>query len=117
MTTLSTHVLDSGTGRPAEAMAVGLERRDATGTGWEPLGAAVTDSDGRIRDWGRDVIVTAGVFRLTFGTGEWFAQRGRECFYPEVVVTFDIPQDTPADGHFHVPLLLSAYAYSTYRGS
>ncbi|MBT0767492.1 hydroxyisourate hydrolase [Kineosporia sp. J2-2] len=112
MAGLSTHVLDSGTGTPAAAMLVGLEQRSATG--WSALATAHTDSDGRIRDWGSDVIVTAGVFRLTFGTGEWFAQQGRECFYPEVAVTFSIVDD---DGHFHVPLLLSAFAYSTYRGS
>lgn len=108
MATLSTHVLDSGTGRPAEGVAVSLES-DVT-----VLARARTDADGRVRDWGSDVILTPGTFRLTFGTGEWFEQQGRECFYPEVVVTFSI---VDAGGHFHVPLLLSAYAYSTYRGS
>jgi 5-hydroxyisourate hydrolase len=108
MATLSTHVLDSGTGRPAEGVEVLLEHEG------EVLARAVTDPDGRIREWGSDVIVTTGTFRLTFGTGEWFGQQGRECFYPEVTVTFAITDET---GHFHVPLLLSAYAYSTYRGS
>ncbi len=112
MASLSTHVLDSGTGRPAEGVPVQLEMKDAGG--WVSLAGAATDADGRIRDWGSDVIVTPGIFRLTFGTGEWFGQQGRECFYPEVTVTFQV-----ADGaaHFHVPLLLSAFAYSTYRGS
>lgn len=108
MATLSTHVLDSGTGRPAEGVGVVLEREGVV------LARAATDADGRIREWGSDVIVTTGTFRLTFGTGQWFEQQGRECFYPEVTVTFRIVDEA---GHFHVPLLLSAYAYSTYRGS
>ncbi|GAB3266065.1 hydroxyisourate hydrolase [Kineosporia babensis] len=108
MATLSTHVLDSGTGRPAVGVAVVLEGPN----GW--LASAVTDADGRVRDWGSDVIVMPGIFRLTFGTGEWFEQQGRECFYPQVSIAFTIAE---GDGHFHVPLLLSAYAYSTYRGS
>ena len=111
MATLSTHVLDSGTGRPAEGVAVVLEHMAGD---WTVLARALTDPDGRVRDWGSDVIVMPGIFRLTFGTGEWFEQRGRECFYPEVTVTFRI---TDAEAHFHVPILLSAYAYSTYRGS
>ncbi|GAA3631668.1 hydroxyisourate hydrolase [Kineosporia mesophila] len=110
MATLSTHVLDSGTGRPAEGMSVVLE---GLTSGWTTRATARTDSDGRIRDWGSDEILTPGIFRLTFGTGEWFGQQGRDCFYPEVTVAFRITED----GHFHVPILLSAYAYSTYRGS
>jgi len=117
MPTLSTHVLDSGTGRPAEGMTVLLEQRQDGEAAWIPLGASRTDPDGRIRSWGRDAILTPGVFRLTFRTGEWFEQHGRECFYPEVVVTFGVPPDSAPVSHFHVPLLLSAYAYSTYRGS
>ena len=108
MATLSTHVLDAGTGRPAEGVRVVLEHDN------EVLARGATDADGRIREWGSDVILTPGIFRLTFGTGEWFEQQGLECFYPEVTVTFAIADET---GHFHVPLLLSAYAYSTYRGS
>ncbi len=106
--TLSTHVLDSGTGRPAVGVSVALDGPEGR------LATAVTDQDGRVREWGSDVIVRPGTFRLTFGTGEWFEQQGQECYNPEVTVTFVIPE---GDGHFHVPLLLSAYAYSTYRGS
>jgi 5-hydroxyisourate hydrolase len=112
MGSLSTHVLDSGTGKPAEDVQVTWEMKDADG--WVPLASATTDADGRIRDWGSDVIVTPGIFRLTFGTGEWFGRQGRECFYPEVTVTFEV---LDGSAHFHVPLLLSAFAYSTYRGS
>ena len=101
---VSTHVLDAALGRPAVGMAVRLERADGT-----PVADARTDGDGRVADLG---IPEPGDHRLVFGTGEWFAAQGRETFYPEVVVTF-----TLGAGHHHVPLLLSPYAYSTYRGS
>ena len=101
---VSTHVLDAALGRPAVGMAVRLERADGT-----PVADARTDDDGRVADLGSP---EPGAHRLVFGTGEWFAAQGRETFYPEVVVTF-----TLGAGHHHVPLLLSPYAYSTYRGS
>lgn len=101
---VSTHVLDAALGRPAVGMAVRLERADGT-----PVADARTDDDGRVADLGSP---GPGAHRLVFGTGEWFAAQGRETFYPEVVVTF-----TLGAGHHHVPLLLSPYAYSTYRGS
>jgi 5-hydroxyisourate hydrolase len=109
MSTLSTHVLDSATGRPACGMAVTLESR---GESWVTLGHGVTDADGRLKGWGPSSI-GPGTYRLTFDTGTWFAERHRECFYPEVAVTFNLNDD----GHFHVPLLLAPFAYSTYRGS
>ncbi|GAA1538370.1 hydroxyisourate hydrolase [Actinomadura kijaniata] len=102
---LSTHVLDAARGRPAEGLPVRLERR--AGTAWTPLAEARTDADGRIREWG-GAEVGAGTYRLTFGTG------GLSDFYPEVAVAFTITD--PAQ-HYHVPLLLSPFAYSTYRGS
>lgn len=108
--TLSTHVLDSVTGTPAAGMAVRLEV--AVDGRWPALGAGVTDPDGRLRAWG-DAPLQQGNHRLRFDTGSWFAARGRACFYPEVVITFAVE----GDGHFHVPLLLAPYAYSTYRGS
>ena len=101
---VTTHVLDAATGRPAAGLAVRLETADGK------VGAeARTDGDGRARDLGRPA---PGVHRLVFATGEWFTAAGRETFYPEVVVTF-----TLGEGHHHVPLLLSPFAYSTYRGS
>ena len=110
MTSLSTHVLDSATGTPATGMAVRLERRDETG--WTEFGTGVTDPDGRLKDWGA-AVMTPGEHRLTFETGSWFAAQDRECFYPEVTVAFTVKDDR----HYHVPLLLAPYAYSTYRGS
>lgn len=102
MTTLSTHVLDAVAGRPAVGVAVTLDDGAATGR---------TDDDGRVRF---DLDLSPGPHRLTFATGDWFAAAGREAFYPEVSVSFAVGADLP---HVHVPLLLSPFAYSTYRGS
>jgi 5-hydroxyisourate hydrolase len=116
VSTLSTHVLDSGTGRPAAGMSISLETSvviDAdAGPGWIRLGTGVTDPDGRLRTWG-DLPIRPGIYRLGFDTGGWFAEQDRECFYPEVVITFTIKDDS----HHHVPLLLAQFGYSTYRGS
>jgi 5-hydroxyisourate hydrolase len=114
MSTLSTHVLDSATGRPAVGMSVTLETAAATDErhGWIPVGGGVTDLDGRLKSWGEHPI-GPGSYRLTFATGDWFTARERDCFYPEVAITFVIKDA----GHHHVPLLLAQYAYSTYRGS
>ena len=101
---VTTHVLDAALGRPAEGMQVRLERADGT-----VVATAVTDSGGRVVDLGEP---EPGTHRLVFATGPWFAAAGRETFYPEVVVTVTLD-----GGHFHLPLLLSPYAYSTYRGS
>ncbi|HEY3530806.1 MAG TPA: hydroxyisourate hydrolase [Nocardioides sp.] len=103
MPTLSTHVLDTARGRPAAGVPVHL--LDASG---EALADAVTDDDGRVASLGDDL--SAGVYTVRFSVGSYQP----EGFYPEVAVTF-----TVADGesHYHVPLLLSPYGYSTYRGS
>lgn len=99
--TLSTHVLDTTTGRPAAGMAVLLDG--------EPAGR--TDGDGRLRLTGGD---QEGNHQLTFLTSDYFTARGTSAFYPEVTVTFTV---TSAAEHYHVPLLLSPFGYSTYRGS
>lgn len=105
--TVSTHVLDATTGKPAAGVPVSLEVR---GPVWAPVAAGETDSDGRLRF---GTATSPGVYRLTFGTGDYFTARGTETFYPEVSVTFSVV----SDGHVHVPLLLSPFGYSTYRGS
>jgi len=107
---LSSHVLDAVRGTPARGIAVRWERR--TSGDWEPVAEAVTDDDGRVSAW--DAATTTGVHRLVFGSGAYFAALGGTTFYPEVVVVFEV---TDADAHHHVPLLLSPFAYSTYRGS
>ena len=110
MTTLSTHVLDAVSGEPAEGVRVALSRRD-DGV-WRELVTAATDADGRVRELAPDGL-EPGDHRLIFDTGAWFAATGTTGFYPEVAVVFTVSEDR----HLHVPLLLSPYAFSTYRGS
>jgi 5-hydroxyisourate hydrolase len=107
MASLSTHVLDTSVGRPAAGVRVTLE--SLTGTA---VGEGVTDADGRIAALG-PVPLAAGDYRLSFDTGSYHRQRGTAGFYPEVVITFSVE----GEEHFHVPLLLNPYGYSTYRGS
>ncbi|MCW2583670.1 MAG: hydroxyisourate hydrolase [Klenkia sp.] len=102
---ISTHVLDSVLGRPAAGMTVQLLR------GPQLLASSVTDADGRCRLLEEG---TAGAHRIVFGTGEWFADQGRETFYPSVTLEFAVLDPT---AHHHVPLLLAPFAFSTYRGS
>lgn len=104
MTSCSTHVLDAALGRPAVGMSITL-------TGDGVAAEAVTDADGRI--WFADDL-TAGVHRLGFATGPWFATDGRDTFFPSIDVTFEVKSD---QDHYHVALLLGAYSYTTYRGS
>jgi 5-hydroxyisourate hydrolase len=103
---LSTHVLDATLGTPAAGVPVRLARDGET------LAEAVTDEDGRVREL--DACAAVGAYRVTFDTGAYFAATGQQGFYPEVTITFNV---TDPAVHYHVPLLLSPYAYSTYRGS
>jgi 5-hydroxyisourate hydrolase len=111
--TVSTHVLDAAAGTPAPGVSVALAMR-ATGGSWLSVEEGVTDADGRLRFAAE---TTGAVGRLTFATGLYFANRGVATFYPEVVITFSTVTLDAKPGHYHVPLLLSPYAYSTYRGS
>jgi 5-hydroxyisourate hydrolase len=110
---LSTHVLDGVSGTPASGVRVRLYRADEGAPGGRRLLAeAETDRDGRIREaFG---VPEAGVHTLVFATGAYFARRELAAFYPEVAISFTVAD--PA-AHHHVPLLLSPFAYSTYRGS
>ncbi|KNX36031.1 hydroxyisourate hydrolase [Luteipulveratus halotolerans] len=108
MTTLSTHVLDTGLGRPASGVGVTLET-----VAGQPIWSGETDADGRVSTLGPETL-DAGDYRLRFATAPYFAAQGKRTFYPEVVVVFTVDD---ADAHFHVPVLLNAYGYSTYRGS
>lgn len=111
MITLSTHVLDTALGRPAAGVPLRLERQ--TPDGWTLLGQATTNADGRARELS-PAPLTAGVYRLTFDTGRYFCDSGQRGFYPEVPVLFEVQEGA---GHYHVPLLISPWGYSTYRGS
>lgn len=108
---ITTHVLDSVTGRPAVKVAVVLEQR-VTG-GWRELAAGDTDADGRMSELGPEAL-PAGRYRVTFDTGSYFAARAQTTFYPHVTIVFELDDEA---AHYHVPLLLSPFAYSTYRGS
>ena len=112
MATVSTHVLDTAHGHPAAGLRVVLE--SSITDGWEYVAAGPTDDDGRVAALAGDDGVPAGVHRMTFDTGPWFGEHGVAAFYPRVIVLFEIAD---ADAHHHVPLLLSPYGYSTYRGS
>jgi 5-hydroxyisourate hydrolase len=107
---ITTHVLDTALGKPAAGVHLVLERVD------EPLVLArgVTDADGRVADLLAPGSVEAGTYRITFDTAAYFAATDRQSFYPSVSVVFEIRD--PAQ-HYHVPLLLSPFGYSTYRGS
>jgi 5-hydroxyisourate hydrolase len=114
MSPITTHVLDTSTGGPASAVAVALERRTASG-GWETIADGITDSDGRIQNLlPSDVEFSAGDYRLTFETGRYFHMRNIACFFPTVTIAFLIADPRQ---HYHVPLLLSPFGYSTYRGT
>ena len=105
---LSTHVLDTALGRPAVGVSVALFRQ-ADGA-WVAAGSGPTDADGRVTDLPCEL----GIWQLRFATGDYFARTGQRGFFPEVAVTFEV---TDAGAHHHVPLLLSPFSYSTYRGS
>jgi 5-hydroxyisourate hydrolase len=113
MSAITTHVLDTARGHPAAGVAVVLEFKSSGG--WTEIGRGETDADGRLRELlAPDFDLAKGAYRLTFDTARYFAAQKRESFYPMVTVAFIV---TDAAQHYHVPLLLSSYGYSTYRGS
>ena len=114
MSAITTHVLDTARGRPADGVPVTLEARTPEGR-WQVLGQGLTDADGRLNSLlPPDAALREGVYRLTFDTSNYFAAHGRAGFYPEVSVVFLVPD---ASQHYHVPLLLGPFGYTTYRGS
>ncbi|BDH56424.1 hydroxyisourate hydrolase [Tsukamurella sp. PLM1] len=115
MSTVTTHVLDTALGIPAAGVPVRLER---IGPGTvDEVARAVTDDDGRARDLGPDDL-PAGTYRITFDTAAHASATAQDNFFPEVAITFTlVAQDDGAVAHHHVPLLLSPFHYSTYKGS
>ncbi len=105
---ITTHVLDLHSGQPGAGIAVALGQGDTL------LASGITDDDGRVARWSATPELVAGDYWLRFEVGAWRAARGVEGFYPQVLIHFSVadPQQ-----HYHVPLLLSPYGYSTYRGS
>jgi 5-hydroxyisourate hydrolase len=109
---ITTHVLDTARGTPAAGLEVILEMRQASG--WTPIGRTTTDDQGRVAAFS-DAPPVVGVYRLTFDTGAYHREQGVSApFFPEVRVVFSV-RDSSA--HHHVPLLLSPFGYSTYRGT
>ena len=113
MSPITTHILDVSTGRPASGVDVTLHVQDATGH-WRPLGSGLTDADGRQKGLLDGSQFQGGSYRLTFAVGHYFELTQRPCFYDDVQITFKVDA---TDEHYHVPLLLSPFGYSTYRGS
>jgi 5-hydroxyisourate hydrolase len=114
MNRISTHVLDTAKGKPAEGVPVRLERRDSTGE-WTALGSAQTDHDGRcgqLLPEGRTL--HEGLYRVAFDTAAYFMASMQEGLYPMVEITFRVRS---GESHFHIPLLLSPNGYTTYRGT
>jgi 5-hydroxyisourate hydrolase len=111
---VTTHVLDTSRGSPASGILVRLEQRVGTDD-WRPVGSGHTNTDGRVSDLvPAGTALTPGQYRLTFETQPYFASQSVQAFYPNVVVTFEA---AAGEAHYHVPLLLSPFGYSTYRGS
>ena len=107
---ISTHVLDTMRGSPAAGLAVRLKRHEPDGD-WKDVADAVTDADGRVPELTEEEL-EAGEYRLEFDTRPYFERSGLSAFYPVVTVMFSFD-----GGHLHVPLLLSAYGFTTYKGT
>lgn len=113
MSAVTTHILDTSRGKPAVGVPVVLEVRAEDGS-WKGVGKGATDSDGRARMLTSEEHVPRGIYRLSFDTAAYFRALNIEGFFPEVQVAFEVRDPSQ---HYHVPLLLSRYGYSTYRGS
>jgi 5-hydroxyisourate hydrolase len=113
MNRISTHILDLGLGKPAAGVAVRLEKQDSS-QNWQLICSAKTDQDGRCPPLLNDAKLAAGTYRLHFDTAPYFAALRVETLYPFVEITFQVRD---ADSHFHIPLLLNANGYTTYRGT
>ncbi|MBL8018502.1 MAG: hydroxyisourate hydrolase [Leptospirales bacterium] len=110
MKSISTHILDTGSGRPAANVKIELEFLDAS---FKQVASSETNSDGRVAP-GWLAEFKAGTYRIRFHIGDYFKARNEPCFYPYVEIVFEVKDATQ---HYHVPLLVSSYGYSTYRGS
>lgn len=110
---LSSHILDINAGKPAPGVRITLSRLEGDNV-WRQIDEKLTDANGRVRDFlEQDGSGNTGIYRLTYHVGPYFKSRGEESFYPFVEVVFEIKDDS----HYHVPITLSPYGYSTYRGN
>lgn len=113
MSAITTHVLDTSIGQPAAGVAVVLKRLQDDGK-WHQIAAGATDADGRLNDLLAPNSLVDGRYRLSFATAEYFQRRSVSTLYPQVSVEFQVIDDSE---HYHIPLLLSPFGYSTYRGT
>ena len=114
MSAITTHILDTSRGCPAVGVPVVLQQR-ADGDRWHVVGGGQTDTDGRLRDLlAEGTALVPGVYRLIFDTQRYFDTQGLRGFYPHVIVVFEA---TAGETHYHVPLLLGPFGYTTYRGT
>ena len=114
MSTISTHIIDTSRGKPASAVAVYLESQNSDES-WTQLTHAWTDEEGRVKPFFLlEEPLPAGTYRLVFDTEAYFSTLEINCFYPQVCVVFTIKEEPQ---HYHIPLLISPFGYSTYRGT
>ena len=112
MSQITTHILDTSLGKPAQDVNVSLEK--TTDLGWEQIGSGHTNKDGRVANLlDPEKTLVPGIYRINFDTGAYFVLKGIKAFYPSVNIVFE----TVDDSHYHVPLLINPFGYSTYRGS
>ncbi len=112
MSQLTTHILDTSIGQPARGVAVALEQNNSGD--WKKIAEGITNADGRISDLlVSGNVLDTGNYRLTFDSASYFKNQNKKTFYPKVCIEFEITDNS----HYHVPLLLNPFGYSTYRGS
>lgn len=113
MAQITSHILDTSAGTPANGVFISLMQQQ--GDDWLMLGSGATDEDGRVSSFSEtESALLAGIYKLTFYLSDYYREKGQSSFYPFVDVVFEIEGDGQ---HYHVPLLLNPYGYSTYRGS
>jgi 5-hydroxyisourate hydrolase len=112
MSEITTHVLDTSRGRPAVGFQVGLQVK--SGETWKMLGAGLTDANGRCAGLQGENQLQAGTYRLLFNAGGYYRELHIETFYSEISIVFEVSHP---ETHYHVPLLISPFGYSTYRGT
>jgi len=112
MSQITTHILDTTIGKPAQGVAVALCRKQQDG--WEVIANGITNHDGRIADLlGKEVLLPKGFYKIRFELEAYFERFGRTAFYPFVEIVFNVD----SKDHYHIPLLLNPFGYTTYRGS
>ena len=112
MSQITTHILDTSIGKPVQGISIALEQKNSEN--WLKISEGITNPDGRLSDMvPKEKILPKGIYRLSFDTASYFKNQNIKTFYPQVTIEFEITDSS----HYHVPLLLNPFGYSTYRGS